>query len=97
MENERIYLWPSPWILNVIHDIAELQKSEAVLEQSMADEVRLRYAVELYGKQREYCYTVIDIPRNRSRVRIEVSGVAKCQEALSINRQFALLESMMIL
>jgi hypothetical protein len=82
--------------LNAIHDIAELQKSEAALEHSVVGEVRLRCTVELYGKQREYCYTVIDVPRNRSRVRIEVFGVAKGKEALCFCKQFALLESMMV-
>ena len=93
--NERIYLWPSPWIMNVLLDAVELQKGDIILDRVETGTRTLWYTVEMYGNTREYRFDVADIPHNRSRVQLEVHGVPNEKKALNIGRQFAMLESLM--
>ena len=95
LNNERVYLWPSPWIMNVLLDAVELQKGKIVLDQVENGSRSLWYTVEMYGNIREYRFDITDIRYNRSRVRLEVHGVPNEKRALNIGRQFAMLESLM--
>jgi hypothetical protein len=92
LRNERIYLQPKPWLLNTILDAVELQRGEIVSADTAVGYIR--YTTVLYGITREYRFRVADVPRNRTLVRLDVSGegIDTEQEVL---RQFALLESLM--
>jgi hypothetical protein len=97
-KNERKYLWPKPWLINVILDAAELQGAADIVGDVRNG--RVRYTTEMYGCKTEYRFAVSDLPRNRSLVHIELNELnegdpAKREE--KILKQFALLESLMLI
>ena len=92
-DNERQYLWPSLWVRDVVLDAVELQKAEILFDDMEAGVTH--YIVTMYGIAREFCITVIPLYRDRSRVRIEVSGAGEPDVSYAIYRQFALFENLM--
>jgi hypothetical protein len=79
--------------MNAIMDAAELQHGE-VIACDAAQGV-FAYTKQLYGVEHEYTFTVRDMPAARSSLRIDVAGDLS-DPALQIHRQFALIESLMI-
>jgi hypothetical protein len=94
-KNERKYLWPKPWLINVILDAAELQGAADIVGDVRNG--RVRYTTEMYGRRSEYRFAVSDLPRNRSLVHIELNEGDPAKREEKILKQFALLESLMLI
>ena len=84
----KIYLQPSEMILNAIHDIGALQKSQMI----MCDTPRglVGYKITMYGEEMEYRFNVEDIGSRCSRVTIELE--AKKPNERLVDNEFALLD-----
>ena len=91
--NERIYLWTPRQIREVILDAVELQKAKIIKDDMSAG--MTSYVLTMYGQKREYQVTVAPASRNRSRVKIEISGGKGGNDEI-IDKQFALYESLML-
>jgi hypothetical protein len=89
----RIYLQPKATIINTILDIVELQRGKTVYSDTANGIVH--FLVSMYGYKWEYRFAVLDIGKNRCKVKLEVEGDTK-QKRRHIIREFALLESMLI-
>ena len=93
MEGKKIYLQPKGTLLNAISDVLELQKGKTVYSDTPNGKVC--FTIRMYGLKWELRFTVTDIGKNRSEVRLEIAGEERGNEKL-IYRQFALIDSMLI-
>ena len=94
MEGKKIYLQPFGTALQVINDMAELQKGKLIFSDSPNGIIH--FAITMYGNKWELKFEVTDIGKNRCNVKIEIEEETKNSESL-IERQFALLDSMLII
>ena len=93
MQGNKIYLQPFGTALHVINDMVELQKGKIIFSDSPHGIIH--FMVEMYGNKWEFRFTVTDIGKNRCNVKIGIENEARNSEEL-IERQFALLDSMLI-
>ena len=86
-------------VLNGINDLVEIQRAKVTLADTKRWSGKIHYVVRLYGLKREYVFSVDEIERNRSQVRLEMSGeeFVKPDKTDLILRQFALLDSMLVI
>ena len=88
----KIYLQPEGLVFGTIADLAEMQKGKVTLSDSRQG--KFSYSVNLYGTEREYCFSVTNIEKKRCAVKLEISEQEPDNDIM-IQRQFALLDSML--
>ena len=93
MTGSKRYLQPKDMLLNAVHDLAELQKGKAVMNDTLRGIVRL--VVTMYGDEWKYDFTVSDIGGGRSEVRITLEDDPPDSERL-VGHEFALLDYVLI-
>ena len=93
MTGKHFYLQPQATVLNAVSDLAELQKGKFTYSDTPNGVIH--FMVRLYHNKWEFKFLVRDTGKNTSCVEIEIDGNDEQAESL-INRQYALLESMML-
>ena len=90
---KKVYLQPFDMLLGAIHDLAELQKGDIILNDSVRGLVHIR--VTLYRTEYEFRFTVDGIFTDRYSVTIELDGAGDDITRL-IDHEFALLDYILI-
>ena len=93
MIGSKKYLQPKDMLLNAVHELAELQKGETVLCDTLRGQINLN--VTVYGVKWEYRFSVMDIGENRSEVSIALDSGHHDGKRL-IDHEFALLDYVLI-
>jgi hypothetical protein len=94
MEGKKIYLQSAGTLIDVINDIAELQRAKFTFSDTPNGVIHFRVA--MYGFKYELCFEVTDIGENRCQVLIETDANEVNREKW-IRREFALLDAMLIM
>jgi len=86
-------------VYETIRDIAEIQGAKVTNSDAGLWSGRIHYIVRLYGEKREYRFSIDDIEGKRCYVRLELAGKepGRSKKNDLILRQFALLDSMLII
>ena len=91
-KGQKAYGHPKGYVLNVVHDIVELQNGRLMISDAIHG--RILYRVTMYGYEWELLYTIRESGANTCLVTIELSGERR-DKAKEIRREFALLDSML--
>ena len=93
----KIYLQPEGMVFETIADLAEMQGAKMTL--SKINKGKISFIVNLYGAKREYRFSITNIERKRCHVRLEIDDLEldKPGKEIMIRRQFALLDSMLVI
>jgi len=94
---EKIYLLPEDMVFEAIADLARMQGAEINLSDS--SQGKISFFADLYGAMREYCFSITNIDKKRCNVRLTVVDpeIDKPGKKVMIRRQFALLDSMLVI
>jgi len=93
----KIYLLPESMVYEAITDIARMQGAKTTISDSKQG--KISFLADLYGETREYCFSITNIEKKRCNVKLEIvdSEIDKPGKKVMIKRQFALLDSMLII
>jgi len=91
-KGKKSYSHPKGYILDVVHDIVELQNGRLMISDAVHG--RVLYRVAMYGFEWELLYTIIESEAKTCRVTIEVNGDRR-DKVKEVRREFALLDSML--
>ena len=92
IKGQKTYSHPKRYLLNVVHDIVELQNGRLMISDAVYG--RILYRVTMYGYEWELLYTIKEIEAKVCCVTIEVNGERR-DKAKEVRREFALLDSML--
>jgi len=84
-------------VFEAITDLAGMQGARITLSDSSRG--KISFYADLYGAEREYCFSITNIEKKRCNVRLEVIDpeIDKPGKKVMIRRQFALLDSMLVI
>ena len=92
MVGKKVYLQPRGTVIDGICDLIEIQNGKVTLSDTPNGIVHFRVA--MYGSKLELKFTVADIGRNRSFVRLEI--VSDRSHERFIQREFTLLDTFLV-
>ncbi len=95
VQGKKVYLQPRGMLLDAVHDLVELQRGRKLKTDTPQGTVQ--FVISMYGFKWELHFTVTDVGKNRCQVRLEISGDPGTGVESIIHREFALLDSMLIL
>jgi len=89
---KKVYLQPRGTVIDGICDLIEIQKGKITYSDTPNGVIHFR--VIMYGSKWELKFTVADIGKNRSFVRLEIESDRSHERF--INREFTLLDTFLI-
>ena len=91
----KIYLQPEGMVFGTIVDMINMQG--ATVTTSDSEKGKVCYSISLYGFLREYRFSIDNLENNRCAVRLEIDDkeLDEPDKEIMIQRQFALLDSML--
>ena len=97
LTGSKIYLLPEHIIFDAVTDLAGMQGAKITLSSTV--EGKICFFADLYGEMREYRFFIINIGKKRCNVRLEIVDpeADRPDKKAMIKRQFALLDSMLII
>ena len=93
----KMYLIPEGMVFEAITDLAGIQGAKVTLSDSSLG--KISFFADLYGVMREYCFSITNIGKKRCNVCLTVVDpeIDKQGKKVMIRRQFALLDSMLVI
>ena len=92
MVGSKVYLQPRGIVIDGICDLIEIQNGKTTLSDTPNGIIH--FSVIMYGSKWELKFTVTDIGKNRSFVRLEIESEKSHEKFIS--REFALLDTFLV-